>query len=176
MAWTSGDIIDNPVTGEHVIVLVGAEDTGAMGMYDLRLAPGGAVTGEHVHPGMEEAFTVISSEVGFRITGQEGVAPVGERFVVPAGTRHDWWNAGRTTARVLVEVRPSVRFEKMRNELFTLARNGETDSNRLPVHTAKPVLLLLPPIGLNPQTTRDLVGVRMTPLSSAENRAVSAKH
>jgi hypothetical protein len=40
----------------------------------------------------------------------------------------------------------------------------QSGKHRLSVHTAKSVLLLLPLVGLNPQTTRDLIGVRINHL------------
>src|ERR671915_410650 len=68
------------------------------------------VTGEHVHPAIDEDFTVVRGRVGFRIDGRESVAEPGERLHVPAGTAHDWWNAGQEEALVRAEIRPGARF------------------------------------------------------------------
>ena len=129
----AGDTIENPITGERVVVRVGTEDSGG----DLLAAesyvlPGGTAVGEHVHPAIEETFEVVSGRVGFRIDGRESVARPGERLHVPAGTAHDWWNAGDGEARVVVEVRPGERFEEMALNLVGLAQDGQTDAKGMP--------------------------------------------
>ncbi len=129
----AGDTIENPITGERVVVRVGTEDSGG----DLLAAesyvqPGGTAVGEHVHPAIEETFEVVSGRVGFRIDGRESVARPGERLHVPAGAAHDWWNAGEEEARVVVEVRPGERFEEMALNLVGLAQDGRTDAKGMP--------------------------------------------
>ncbi len=90
----AGEVIENPVTGERVVVRVGTEETGGeLLVVEGFIKPGGAVTGEHVHPAIEEWFTVVRGRVGFRINGRESIAEPGQRLHVPAGTAHDWWNA-----------------------------------------------------------------------------------
>jgi hypothetical protein len=51
---------------------------------------------------------------------------------VPAGTAHDWWNAGEEEAHVRVEIRPGARFEEMALNLFGLAQDGKTNSKGMP--------------------------------------------
>ena len=126
-------MIENPVTGERVVVRVGTEDSGGeLLVVDGYVKPGGAVTGEHVHPAIEENFTVVRGRVGFRIDGRESVAEPGERLHVPAGTAHDWWNAGEEEAYVRVEISPGQRFEEMAINLFSLAQDGKTNSRGMP--------------------------------------------
>lgn len=129
----AGDTVENPVTGERIVVRVGTEDSGGeLLAVDGYVRPGGAVVGEHVHPAIEETFEVVSGRVGFRIDGRESVAQPGERLHVPAGTAHDWWNAGDEEARVSIEIRPGERFEEMALNLFGLAQDGKTNSNGMP--------------------------------------------
>ena len=87
----AGDVFENPVTGERAVVRMA---DGEVAISDLYVAPGGAVAGEHVHPGIEEVFTVVSGLVGFRLDGREDVAGPGRRLLVPPGMAHYWWNAG----------------------------------------------------------------------------------
>lgn len=130
---TTGDLIENPVTGERAVVRVGTVETGgAYAVVDLYIRPGGAVVGEHWHPAMEERFTVLRGRVGFQLAGQEETAETGKQIDVPAGVRHDWWNAGEEEARVRVDVRPAARFEALMLNLFGLAQDGKTDSRGLP--------------------------------------------
>jgi quercetin dioxygenase-like cupin family protein len=129
----AGDVIENPVTGERVVVRVGTEDSGGeLLVVDGYIQPGGAVTGEHVHPAIEEWFTVVRGRVGFRIDGRESIAEPGERLHVPAGTSHDWWNAGEEEAHVRAEISPGQRFEEMAINLFSLAQDGKTNSKGMP--------------------------------------------
>jgi quercetin dioxygenase-like cupin family protein len=129
----AGDVIENPVTGERVVVRVGTADSGGDLMaIDGYIKPGGAVTGEHVHPAIDEDFTVLRGRVGFRIDGRESIAEPGKRLHVPAGTEHDWWNAGEEEAHVRVEIRPGARFEEMALNLFGLAQDGKTNSRGMP--------------------------------------------
>ena len=129
----AGDVIENPVTGERVVVRVGTEDSGGgLLVIDGYIRPGGAVTGEHVHPAIEEHFTVLRGRVGFRIDRREAIAEPGERLHVPAGTAHDWWNAGQEEALVRAEIRPGARFEEMAINLFSLAQDGKTNSKGMP--------------------------------------------
>jgi quercetin dioxygenase-like cupin family protein len=130
---TTGDVIENPVTGERAVVRVGTvESGGALGVIDLHIRPRGAVVGEHWHPAMDERFMVLRGRVDFRLDGQEQTAEPGSEIHVPAGARHDWWNAGDEEALVRVEVRPGARFEALMLNLFGLAQDGKTNARGLP--------------------------------------------
>ena len=95
----AGDAIENPVTGERVVVRVGTEDSEDQLLeVDTYVRPGGAVTGEHIHPAIEESFTVVSGRVGFRLNGRESIAELDRTLRVPAGVAYDWWNAGEEEA------------------------------------------------------------------------------
>ena len=126
-------MFENPVTGERVVVRVGTEESGGDRLVaDLYVRPGGAVAGEHVHTRIEEWFTVRKGGVGFRFAGRETIAPLNRRMHVPAGTAHDWWNAGDEEAHVVVEVAPGARFEEMIKNLYGLAQDGKTDAKGMP--------------------------------------------
>jgi quercetin dioxygenase-like cupin family protein len=129
----AGDVAENPVTGERVVVRVGTEDSGGeLLVAELFVRPGGAVAGEHVHPVIHEWFTVLEGRVGFRLDGRESVAAVGESLHVPPGMAHDWWNAGEGEARIVVEISPAARFEEAILNTFSLARDGETNAEGMP--------------------------------------------
>jgi quercetin dioxygenase-like cupin family protein len=129
----AGDTIENPVTGERAVVRVGTEESeGQLVVSDLYVKPGGAVLGEHVHPVIEESFTVVRGQVGFRIDGRESIAELDKRLHVPAGTAHDWWNAGEEEAHVVVEISPARRFEEALLNSFGLAQDGKTNSKGMP--------------------------------------------
>jgi mannose-6-phosphate isomerase-like protein (cupin superfamily) len=129
----AGDVFENPVTGERVVVRVGTEEAeGDRLVADLYVRPGGAVAGEHVHTRIEEWFTVRKGRVGFRFDGRETIAPLNRRMHVSVGTAHDWWNAGDEEAQVVVEVAPGARIEEMLTNLYGLAQDGKTDARGMP--------------------------------------------
>jgi mannose-6-phosphate isomerase-like protein (cupin superfamily) len=144
---TSGEVaagtwVRNPATGEIGRVKVGpAETAGRRLEADLWLQPGAAVVGAHVHDHLVERFEVVAGSVGFRLGGEERVAGAGDpAVVVPAGTVHDWWNAGAGVAHVLVAVtaadgapgRPAARFVEMIEALFSLGALGRVNAKGLP--------------------------------------------
>lgn len=129
----AGQSIQNRVTGERAVVVTGTDETsGQLGVYDLFVAPGGAVVGEHIHPNIEERFTVLRGRIGMRIDGRTMVAPLDQTITVPAGIAHDWWNQGSEEALVRVEVRPAQRFELLIFNLFGLANDGKTNTKGMP--------------------------------------------
>ncbi|HET6328882.1 MAG TPA: cupin domain-containing protein [Planctomycetaceae bacterium] len=129
----AGDVFQNPVTGERAVVRIGTEESGGeLLVVDLSIRPDGAVMGEHVHPTIEERFTVLRGEVGFRLAGEVSTAERGVTLTVAPGIAHDWWNAGRDEALVRVEVRPSARFEAMISNAFGLAQDGKVNKRGVP--------------------------------------------
>lgn len=126
---------ENRVTGERAVVLRGDEDgAGESGLVHLTVKPGGAVVGEHVHPVIQERFRVIDGVLGTKVDGVERRLEPGVEVTVPAGMRHDWWNAGASEASVLVELSPpEPRFETLIATLFGLANAGRTNAKGMPI-------------------------------------------
>ncbi|HTV34212.1 MAG TPA: hypothetical protein VME69_14155 [Methylocella sp.] len=52
--------------------------------------------------------------------------------MIEPGVWHDWWNAGKSDARVRVEITPGERFGLMVETLFGLARLGDTNQKGMP--------------------------------------------
>ena len=131
-----GDLYENRVTGERAVVLRGDVDGGGLsGLVHLTVKPSGAVVGEHVHPAINERFSVVSGRLQTRIAGTDRQLGPGEDALATAGTPHDWWNAGEVPASVLVELSPGgsvARFEAMIATLFGLANTGRTNAKGLP--------------------------------------------
>lgn len=75
----------------------------------------------HIHPRMEERWTVLEGRVGFRITGAEAEAAVGDTVVAPPGALHTNWNAAGEPALMRIELRPALRWEEFVRQLFALA-------------------------------------------------------
>ena len=129
----TGEVHENPVTGERGVIRTGTDTTGGqLLVVDLYVKPGGAVMGEHLHPGMEERFTVLRGQVAFRLEGRVAIAQPGVELIAPPGALHDWWNAGPEEALVRVEIRPAARFEAMIRNAFGLAQDGKVNKRGVP--------------------------------------------
>lgn len=138
----AGTWLHNPVTGEIARINVPpAETDGRRAEIDLWLQPGAAVARAHWHDHCIERFEVRDGEVEFQIDRETRIAHAGDGAIeVPAGTLHDWWNAGDGVAHVLVEVeatssapgQPATRFASMIETLWSLAALGRTNDAGLP--------------------------------------------
>src|SRR5919106_6821379 len=90
----SGQVLDNPVSGERFTFIKTAADTnGELLVVDLELSPDGQVPGAHVHPLQEERFEVMQGTMKFRKGLRTLTARAGDRVVVPRGTVHRFENA-----------------------------------------------------------------------------------
>jgi mannose-6-phosphate isomerase-like protein (cupin superfamily) len=128
-----GQVLENPATGERVVMLTDPETHPERVLVaHLLVAPGGRVAAAHRHPTLTERFHVLHGEVGFLLGDREEVLGPGEEAAVPAGTLHDWWQIGEETAQVVVEVDPGDRFVEMVGTIFGLARDGKVDRRGLP--------------------------------------------
>jgi len=132
MAYT-GQILENPVSGERIVFQKTAADTdGELLAFELFLDPDGLVPGAHVHPEQEERFEVVKGTMKFRRGLDTVVARAGDTVVVPPGTIHRFANAGDGPAHVLVEVRPALRMEQLLETASALAREGRTNRKGMP--------------------------------------------
>ena len=135
-----GAWLHNPATGE-IARLNRADADGRFLEADLWLQPGAAVARAHIHDHLVERFTVLEGEVGFQVAGSERVVSSSDGTVeVPAGTVHDWWNAGDGVARVRGEVeatqaapgQPAARFVSMIEALWSLGALGRVNAKGEP--------------------------------------------
>ncbi|MDQ3934544.1 MAG: cupin domain-containing protein [Actinomycetota bacterium] len=136
----SGQIIENPVSGERIVFRKTAADTnGEYLEIDLYLAPDGHVPGAHVHPKQEERFEVLSGTMEFRMGLRRIVAGPGDRVVIPAGKVHRFRNGGDEEAVVRVTVTPALKMERLLETTVALAEEGRTTKKGMP----KPLELAL---------------------------------
>lgn len=129
----SGQILDNPISGERFTFRRTAQDTdGELLVFDLELSPDGHVPGAHVHPLQEERFEVLEGVMKFRKGFRTITARAGDKVVVPRGTVHRFQNAGDSQALVRVEVQPALRMEELFEAAVALAREGRTTATGMP--------------------------------------------
>lgn len=130
---TETKLIVNPLSGEEIVVLRSAADTGGQVLdWELRLAPGGRVPSSHAHPEQQETFTVLEGTMRFRVGWRRFIAVPGQRVLVPPGTVHHFANAGQATARVAVESRPALRMEELLETAAALAQDQHAAGRALP--------------------------------------------
>jgi hypothetical protein len=62
----AGDVFENPVTGVSGHIRLGTQETnGELSVADLRVRPGGAGIGAHIHPTVDERLTVLKGKIGY---------------------------------------------------------------------------------------------------------------
>lgn len=107
------------------------EDGGDVQNVEMWVGPGGGVT-PHVHPSMDEQFTVVSGTAQF-LSGRKWVsADAGETVKVPAGTRHAFRNRAAEVAHVMCEARPPSSLQAFLEDVAGLSRAGKITRMGLP--------------------------------------------
>jgi len=131
--FRGGDSIENPVTGERLVFKrTSAETNGEYVRFECFVKPSGFVAASHVHPYQEERFEILEGEVTFKLDGQEVPTRPGDVVLVPAGKKHQFWNAGDTEARFACKVSPALGFEGLIETMFSLAQDGKTNRKGMP--------------------------------------------
>jgi len=99
---------------------------------EMWVEPGGGVP-PHVHPRMEERFTVVEGRMEF-LAGRRWVAKdAGETAVVPAGTRHAYRNGGDTVAYTrCVATPPDPALEGFLTDAAVMSRAGRITKRGIP--------------------------------------------
>ncbi len=128
-----GQVFDNPVTGERVVVLTDPlEHSDRVLTANLIVAPGGRVATPHIHPKVRERFHVLSGKVGFKVGKEQLTLGPGQSAEVLPGTVHDWWQVGDEEASVVVEAVPGDRLAEMLTSIFGLCRDGKANAKGVP--------------------------------------------
>ena len=129
----AGDTIENPITGERLVFKkTSAETNGEYVLFECLVKASGFVAAAHVHPFQQERFQILEGTVMFRIDGQGVAAEPGDAILIPAGRKHQFWNAGDEDVRFACEVRPALQFEQLIETMFSLARAGKTNRKGMP--------------------------------------------
>ena len=129
---STGQTIENPVTGERITFHKTSRDTGGeYVLIEAAVAPGGGVA-SHVHPYQTEEFEILSGSVEFRNGGDKRVASEGDSVTVEPGTIHRFENVGPDEARFTTKVSPALEFESFLETMFALAADGKTNKKGMP--------------------------------------------
>ena len=129
----TGDVIENPVTGERIVFRKTAQDTnGELLQFELLLKPHGFVPVEHIHSRQEERVEVTTGLVRYRLGGEEEDLSAGQSAVLPPRIPHTLWNHSEGETHIVMEVRPALQMEIVLETLFGLARDGKTNDKGMP--------------------------------------------
>jgi mannose-6-phosphate isomerase-like protein (cupin superfamily) len=127
------DELLNPLTGERIVFVTTAADSGgALLAMEATWPSGGQRAVEHSHPEIEERWEVLTGSASFLIDGVELTATSGEAVIAPAGTPHLAWNPAPLPAHIRIEMRPALEWERFVEELFALAADAHRQGLKAP--------------------------------------------
>lgn len=110
-------IVHMPADSEPMRILLSAADCDdALGVVEMRLAPGSAGPPLHVHPTHGEGFYVLEGELTVQVEDEVFAGGPGTWAFAPRGSRHSLANLGTRHTRVLCVFAPGGferRFERM---------------------------------------------------------------
>ena len=122
---TVGETIVNPVTGEEITWR--RVDDDVLEWDDVWTRPGHRAA-PHMHPGMEEQWTVVEGHAAFRIGDEdERVISQGQSITASAGVPHAAWNPTEGPVVLRVTMTPPLRWAEVTEKLFIWAAEGRTD-------------------------------------------------
>ena len=132
----SGDVIENPVSGERIIFRKTASETnGELLQFDYFCKPKtkGTASLRHKHPKLEERFEVAAGSMSYTLGDSKmKSAEMGGKVVVPKGTAHALWNEGDGELQVSTECRPALKIERFFETMYGLAKDGKTNKSGIP--------------------------------------------
>ena len=131
-----GETIVNPVTGEEITWV--RVDSDLLEWDDVWTRPGHRAA-PHVHPALEERWTVVEGSAAFLIgDDEERILGPGESITAPPGIAHAAWNPTDGPVRLRATMTPALRWAEVVEKLFTWAAEGRTDD----VGTPEPELII----------------------------------
>jgi hypothetical protein len=108
----AGDVLENPATGERLVFLQTAAETGGELLeYELEFVPSGFAVRDHLHPHQEERHEVLDGSLGIVTDG---------------------YATQQTPIRARFASRPALDSEVLLETLFGLARDGKVGKSGNP--------------------------------------------
>ena len=120
-----GEVIRNPKTGETVTFL----ETGPERLR-LEMTADRAKAPSHVHPKIEERWTLQEGTVRFTVGDTVRTLTAPAQLHVPVGTPHRFESDG--PIRTIVDYEPAGGFADFLETIYALARDGKTDDEGKP--------------------------------------------
>jgi quercetin dioxygenase-like cupin family protein len=117
-------MVENERTGERVDFVLESADLLRM---EVTWSKPGRRSVRHAHPEMEERWKVLEGRAAFEIDGVLVEAGPGSWVVAPAGRPHLVWNPTDEPVRLVIEMRPALRWAEFVRRHFS----GQEDAIRL---------------------------------------------
>ena len=129
----AGDALENPVSGQHLIVRNAARDTGGelLEVEAVYTKPTPSRPPAHYHPRQEERFEVLDGKLNVLVDGQERTLEEGEVLTVAPGVPHQMW-AAEAGVRVNWQTRPALKTESFFETVWGLAKDGKVNDKGVP--------------------------------------------
>jgi quercetin dioxygenase-like cupin family protein len=125
----SGDTIENPITGDRIVFLQTAAETGGELLeYEIAFVPRGFAARDHLHPSQEERHEVLEGSLGLVVGGREQRLEAGDAVVVPPATAHRIFATQTEPIHARFSLRPAGDGEVLLETLFGLARDGKVNA------------------------------------------------
>ena len=111
--------IENPTSGDKVIVLVGARDSGGeLFRFEYLARTASPPPPDHVHMEQEERIEVLEGTISCRIRGEVRVLGPGETVTIPRGVHHAVWSSDPAGSRSVGEYRPALNMQEILEAAF----------------------------------------------------------
>ena len=111
--------IENPTSGDKLIVLVGARDSGGeVFRFEYVARASSPPPPDHVHMEQEERVEVLEGTISCRVGGNERVLGPGETVTIPRGVSHAVWTSGPAGSRSIGEYRPALNMQEILEAAF----------------------------------------------------------
>src|SRR6266496_573246 len=115
----AGDVLANPATGERLVFLRTAAETGGELLeYELEFVPRGFAARDHLHPRQAERHEVLEGSFGLVVGDRELRLGAGEAEDVPVATRHRVFATQEAPLRARFALRPALDSEVLLETLF----------------------------------------------------------
>jgi quercetin dioxygenase-like cupin family protein len=133
----SDRVVEDPTLGHKLAFRNEPREDGTeVTRVEMWVEPGGGVPA-HVHPAIEESFTILDGEAELLGGRTWRTAGPGETVVVPPGTRHAYRNRGDRVAHLVCIAKPaSASLEEFLTEAAELSRRGLISKAGLPKRPA----------------------------------------
>lgn len=114
-------VVENERTGERVDFIVESDELLRM---EVTWSKPGIRAVRHAHPGMEERWEVLEGRAAFEVDDVTVEAGPGSWVVAPPGRPHLAWNPTNERVRLVIEMRPALRWAEFVRRYFS----GEEDA------------------------------------------------
>ena len=104
--------------------VVGKDTHGHFGLFEYEMEPGTAGPKPHIHQEMEEIFYVAELEVELLVNDEKITGRAGTLALVPRGTVHAFYNAGKERSTLLIMFSPADSREQCFEGLAELTKGG----------------------------------------------------